>query len=159
MRSWIALALFSTRISVQTLRFIQRTPPGWCRWGGAEAAELTGHVAAARALSQRLLPYQGRLDNYGDGAFRPIGSALTQTALAAGDAAGAARLAETTISWCRRQGTPIFLARGLVQLAAARRRLGDSRLDCLEEALSIAAEMGAGLVQQDVERYDLPTAF
>jgi len=56
-------------------------------------------------------------------------------------------------------GESDFLARGLVRLAAARRRLGDLRLDCLEEALSIAAQTGAGLVQQDVERYDLPTAF
>lgn len=128
---------------------------GWL----AEAAELTGHAAAARSISERLAPYFGRLDNYGDGAFRPIGSALTQSALATGDAAAATRLAEMTISWCRTEGTPIFLARGLVQLAAARRRLGESGLDYLEEALSIAAETGAALIQQDVERYGLRTPF
>lgn len=124
---------------------------GWL----AETAELTRHVPAAEAIHQRLAPYLGRLDNYGDGASRPIGFALAQTALVAGDDDRAAELAALTVDWCRDQGALLFLGRALVLQAATRVRQGHRDTASLNEALAIAKTTGARLIEQDASRYEL----
>ena len=121
----------------------------------AEAADITGHRPMAAALDTRLAPYGDRLDNYGDGAYRPVRLALAQTALVLGDVEHALRRAETTIAWCRREGAPLFLGRALVQLAAARAQQGEIHQDAVHEAIAIASRTGADLIVQDAARYGL----
>ena len=68
--------------------------------------------------------------------------------------------AERAVAASRRNETPAFLARELVFLAEARRRLGASSGDVrplVREALTVAEPLGARVVAVDVERYGLPT--
>ncbi len=124
----------------------------------AEVAEQIGDVDAAEALAAELEPYSGRLAVYGIGATHPVDLALAQLALTGGDHAGAEALASAAVQASRQNETPIFLARALIQQAAARSGLGahTSKIRPLvDEALAIADRTGAALVAADAERYHL----
>jgi DNA-binding SARP family transcriptional activator/tetratricopeptide (TPR) repeat protein/Mrp family chromosome partitioning ATPase len=124
----------------------------------ADAAELTGEVDIARLLADQLDPYSGRLAEHGTGVSQPIDLALAQLALATGDLDRAALKATRTAESSRRNNTPIFLARSLLQQAAVQLRIGDSRQQFesfIDEALSIARGTGAALIAQDAARYGL----
>jgi hypothetical protein len=78
------------------------------------------------------------------------------------DVHGAAAAAARAVEASRRRGTPIFLARELILLAAARVRAGDARREIaplVKEALDIATATGAHLVDQEVERYGLASSL
>jgi hypothetical protein len=58
----------------------------------------------------------------------------------------------------RISGTPLFLGRELIRLAAARRRLGASDHEIaplVREALEIAEKAGATVIHTDAAHYDL----
>ena len=127
----------------------------------AEAAEVAGdrETAALRPRPGRSAT-PGHIANTGAHVIRPLDQALAQAALGVGDAAAAAAHADRAVAASRRNGTPAFLARELVFLAEARRRLGASSGEVrplVREALAVAEPLGARVVAVDVERYGLPT--
>ena len=72
--------------------------------------------------------------------------------MASGDPAGAHELAAHAVAASRRRGTPIFLARELVVLAAAQQHLRNDATetrDAVEEALAIARRTGARIIARD----------
>ena len=105
--------------------------------------------------------YPGHIANTGAHVIRPLDQALAQAALGVGDAAAAAAAhADRAVTASRRNRTPAFLARELVFLAEARRRLGASSGEVrplVREALAVAEPLGARVVAVDVERYRLPS--
>ena len=67
--------------------------------------------------------------------------------------------ASRAVAASRERRTPVFLCRELVFLAEARRRNGASRGELrplVEEACTIAEQIGARVVTVDIERYGLP---
>jgi AAA ATPase domain/Bacterial regulatory proteins, luxR family len=126
----------------------------------AEAAEVAADPDVAAHVLSVGGPFSGRIAVSGPCPNRPFDQALAQAALGAGDAPGAARYASIAVEASRQRGTPVFLARELVFLAEARRRLGDraeSVRPLVGEALALAGPLGLGSVPADVERYRLPT--
>jgi hypothetical protein len=125
-----------------------------------EAAEVAGDRETSEYVLTQAGPYPGHFANTGGHVIRPLDQALAQAALGAGDAAAAAAHAERAVVASRRNQTPAFLARELVFLAEARRRLGASSGEVrplVREALGVAEPLGARVVAVDVERYGLPT--
>lgn len=126
----------------------------------AEAAEVAGDTAVARHVATVARPYSGRIAVSGPCANRTFDQALAQAALGAGEARAAASYASRAVDASRRRGTPAFLVRELVFLAEARRRDDGSAASIrplVVEALSLAEQLGADVVQADVERYGLPS--
>ena len=120
----------------------------------AEAAELTGNIDAAVALTVALEPYRGRLADLPQAVIAPVDLALAQLALVSGDHQRAAETAARAIEASRERGTVVFLARELVRLAAAGG--GGFPVETLmTEAVSISDRTGALLVRQEAERYGL----
>ncbi len=126
----------------------------------AEAADLTGdRVTGAHVLGQ-CGPYAGLIVVPGQAVARPVDQVLAQAALAVGDAAAATGYADRAVAASRQNRTPALLARELVFLAEARRRLGASLGDVrplVREALAAAEPIGARVVEVDVDRYGLPS--
>ena len=124
----------------------------------ADTADLTGETDIAQSLSDQLRPYFGRLAVHGTGVSHPIDLALAQLALATGDLDLAALKAESTVETSRRNNTPIFLARALLQRAAVHLRIGDPEdkfRPFVDEALTICQRTGAALIAQEAARYGL----
>jgi DNA-binding CsgD family transcriptional regulator len=124
----------------------------------ADAADMLGELDAAAVVEERLIPYSGRLATHATGVSQPIDIALTQLALAAGDNERANAIAESAVQASRRTYTPVFLARALVQQAAARARLGHPdglTLAIIDEAQAIADQTGADLIKHEQHRYRL----
>jgi hypothetical protein len=91
---------------------------------------------------------------------RPFDQALAQAALATGDDAVAGAHAERAMFASRRNHTPAFLARELVFLAEAQRRLGASLQEVrplVAEARTVAEPLGLSIVDIDIQRYGLPS--
>jgi hypothetical protein len=83
---------------------------------------------------------------------------MAQLALTLDDVHMAAAVAARAIDASRRRGTPIFLARELILLAAAHTRTGHSQREIAPltaEALQISAVTGAHLIDKEAERYGL----
>ena len=126
----------------------------------AEAAEIVGDRETAALVLAQAGRYPGHIANTGAHVIRPLDQALAQAALGVGDAAAAAAHADRAVTASRRNRTPAFLAREVVFLAEARRRLGASSGEVrplVREALAVAEPLGARLVAVDVERYRLPS--
>jgi DNA-binding CsgD family transcriptional regulator len=124
----------------------------------ADTADLTGQLDAAAVLEDQLTPYSGRLAAHSTGVSSPIDIALAQLALARGDNQRAETFAGKAAKASRRATTPVFLARALLQQAAARQRLVPPKADLrplVEQALSIATLTGAGLIEHEARRYRL----
>lgn len=118
----------------------------------AETAALLEDMSAGAELGELLEPLGGRLVDGGTVMLDTVDRIRALMRLAAGDAAGAAALTTDAVEASRRRRTPIFLARELVVLAAAQRRLGidPSEADrALEEARAIARRTGARIINQD----------
>jgi tetratricopeptide (TPR) repeat protein len=125
----------------------------------AETAELTGSPGAAADLLQLLARFEGRIADVPQAVVAPVDLVLAQASLTAGDAAGAERHAARAVTASRNRGTPVFLGRELVRLAAARRILGTHARDVAllaGEARAVAATTGARLIDVEADRYDLP---
>lgn len=128
----------------------------------ADAAEILDDRTSATVLLERLLPFAGRIGDHIVGVSWPADDALAQLALTLDDVHGAAAAAARAVEASRRRGTPIFLARELILLAAARVRAGDARREIaplVKEALDIATATGAHLVDQEAERYGLASSL
>jgi tetratricopeptide (TPR) repeat protein len=126
----------------------------------AEAAEVAGDPEAAAHVLAQCSPFTGRIAVAGPCANRPFDQALAQAALAVGDTPLAENYAQRAVEASRHRRTPLFLARELVFLAAARRRNGgatDEVRPLVAEALALAHRHGARVVPVDVDRYGLPT--
>jgi class 3 adenylate cyclase len=126
----------------------------------AEAAEVVGDRETAALVLTQAGRYPGHIANTGAHVIRPLDQALAQAALGVGDAAAAADHAGRAVAASRRNGTPAFLAREVVFLAEARRRLGASTGEVqplVRDALTVAEPLGALVVAIDVERYGLPS--
>jgi DNA-binding CsgD family transcriptional regulator len=124
----------------------------------ADVADLTGQLATAAVLEQELSPYSGRLAAHTTGVSQPVDIALAQLALARRDNNRADALADNAAKASRHSSTPIFLARALLQQAAARQRLGQpttATQPLIDEALDIATTTGAGLIDHEAIRYGL----
>jgi DNA-binding CsgD family transcriptional regulator len=115
----------------------------------AEAAEVAAVPDVAAHVLDVAGPFTGRIAVSGPCPNRTFDQALAQAALAVGDASAAARYATAAVDASRRRDTPVFLARELVFLAEARRRLGD-RAETVEplvrEAIAIAEPLGLDVV-------------
>jgi hypothetical protein len=123
-----------------------------------EVAEKTGHAPAAARLAELLGGQPGRIAANTVVTFAPIDLALSQAALTKGDAHSAAAHADAAVRASRRRGTPLFLARELIRLAEARRRLGASDHEIgplVREALDIADRTDATLIHAEAAHYDL----
>jgi DNA-binding CsgD family transcriptional regulator len=126
----------------------------------AEAAEVAGVEDVAAHVLAVGGPFTGRLAVSGPCPNRPFDQALAQAALAVGDLHAAVGYATAAVDASRLRQTPAFLARELVLLAEARRRLGGGRgavRRLVAEALAIAGPLGLGAVSADVARYGLPS--
>lgn len=125
----------------------------------ADAADLTAERDAAEVLYQELTPYSGRIARPSIvGVSHPIDLAVAQLALALGDHERAETIAGETAAAMRGIKLPIFLARALVQQAAAGLRLGRHRHQTrplIDEALAIAQTTGADLIVEETSRYGL----
>lgn len=124
----------------------------------AEAAELTGDVAAAAELRHQLEPHAGRIADLPQTAVGSVDLALAQVALATGDVEAAEAFASRAVEASRARGTDVFLGRELIRLAVARRRRGATVEDVrplVDEALALADRTGAALIRQEAERLDL----
>jgi hypothetical protein len=126
----------------------------------AEAAEVAADPDVAAYVLTVGSSFSNRIAVSGPCPNRPFDQALAQAALAVGDVPAAVRFATLAVEASRQRRTPVFLARELVFLAEARRRLddGDGSVPALVgEALALADPLGLGAVRADVERYGLPT--
>lgn len=124
----------------------------------AEAAEVADEATTAAALIEQCAPYSGLMMTGGPAVLRPFDQALAQAGLGAGEPGLAASYAERAVAASRTRETPLFLARELVLLAEARRRLGASLDDVaplVAEARSIARRFGAKIVLDDIDRFRL----
>ena len=124
----------------------------------AEAAEVADDAGTAAHVLAEMAPYRGHIAATGTGINRPLDQALAQAALAAGDITIANDYAASAVSASRHRNTPVFLCRELAFLAAARRRAGSSKRDVrtlIDEAVTIAEDVGAPVVLADLERYGL----
>jgi DNA-binding CsgD family transcriptional regulator len=124
----------------------------------ANAVELLDDRAGAAALLGRLLPFAGRIADHIVGVSWPADHALVQLALTLQDAQSATAAAARAVEGSRRRGTPIFLARELILLAAAHTQAGRAHREIaplVAEAVQIAAATGAHLVDQEAARYGL----
>jgi hypothetical protein len=124
----------------------------------AEAAEVADEEATSAQMVEMCGPYTGLIMTAGPAVIRPFDQALAQAALGAGDPSLAASYAESAVAASRRRETPLFLARELVFLAEARRRLGTLPGDVaplVAEARAIAERFGARIVLDDLDRYGL----
>lgn len=124
----------------------------------AEAAELIGDRNAAGRIFDLLTPYEGMLGDMPQTVVAPVDLALAQSALTAGAVSVADAAAVRAIAASRRRGTPVYLGRELVRLAAARRLAGAAAGDVDEivgEARVIAAQTGASLIERELRFYDL----
>jgi hypothetical protein len=86
----------------------------------------------------------------------PIDDALAQCAMVLGDHRAAEQYASFAVQASRARGTPIFLGRELLLLAAARVEHGvtSGQVEPLvTEALQIAAATGAHVTEHDARRY------
>ena len=125
-----------------------------------ETAEMTEDAVAGELLFEALHPHAGRLAANMVLVFEPIDLALAQAALAAGNSEEAASWASRAAEASRRRRTPIFLARELVRVAAARQRMGadrDTIAPLVVEALDIADRTGAALIRHEAAHYGLST--
>jgi hypothetical protein len=126
----------------------------------AEAAEVADDPDTAAYVLAETGPYSGRIAVCGPCVNRPFDQARAQAALAAGDNAEAESSASRAVAASRKRNTPVYLARELVFLAEARRRLGAPRAEVrtlAAEATTLADRMGARVVSVDIERYRVPT--
>ena len=92
------------------------------------------------------------------GASRPVDQVLAQLALTSNDPDEAIATATRAINASRRRGTPAFLGRELVLLAAAKHRQGlapDEFEPLIDEARDLAQRTGAHLIHQEITRYGL----
>jgi hypothetical protein len=127
----------------------------------AEVADLLDDRAAAASIFERLQPFSGRIAVHGPGVSRPVDQALAQLSLILDDAQQAVTFASRAVKASRQRGTPVFLGRELVLLAAALRRAGHSTwttTDLVSEALAIAGRTGAQLITHDAIRHHLASA-
>jgi DNA-binding NarL/FixJ family response regulator len=118
----------------------------------AETAAIVQNKPAGAELDSLLEPLAGRLVDCGIYLTDTVDRVRALLRLSSGDAAGAEELATRAIAASRRRRTPIFLARELVVLAAARQHLRQDvaqTADAVEEALAIARRTGARIVAQD----------
>jgi hypothetical protein len=126
----------------------------------AEAAEVVGDRDVARYVLDVAGPYSGRLAVSGPSVNRPFDQALAQAALTVDDPCAAEAYASRAVAASRQRSTPVFLVRELVLLAEARRRCGAADADVramVREARDLAADIGAMVAIDDVERYGLPS--
>jgi hypothetical protein len=119
----------------------------------AEAAELTGHGDAAETLLGLLEPYAGLLADNSASVVEPVDLAIAKAALTCGDRDQARASAERFLSSDAGQRVPVFRGRALIRLAATS-DAGD-RDDLVREALAIAQQTGAFLIERDAEHYGL----
>ena len=134
-------------------------PPMYAGRGGsapisqwAETAALLKDIPAGAELGELLEPLAGRLVDGGTVVLDTVDRIRALLRLASGDPAGAAELATDAVAASRRRRTPIFLARELIVLAAAKRQLGIDPSDttrAVDEALAIARRTGARVIDQD----------
>ena len=125
----------------------------------AEAADLTGDRTTGAHVLVQCGPYAGSIVVPGQ-PWSARRSGARPGCAGVGDAAAAMTYADRAVVASRRNRTPAFLARELVFLAEARRRLGASFGEVrplVREALALADPIGARVVAVDVERYGLPT--
>lgn len=124
----------------------------------AEVASVARDSAAARDLFDLLEPLAGQIADGNGVIWCSIDHARAQLALTFGDADLAVSIATDAVAASRTRGTPLFLARELVVLAAAGAYGGASPMQVdplIDEAMSIADATGAELVRWDIERFGL----
>jgi hypothetical protein len=124
----------------------------------AETAEITGDAEAAGQLIDLLGPFTGLIADLPQTVIGSVDLAIAQCALTLGAVSLADEAATRAVDASRQRGTPIFLARELVRLAAARQRAGepaDVVVPLVAEARALAAKTGAALVERELERYGL----
>ncbi len=124
----------------------------------AETAELVGDIEAAGQLLDLLGPFGGRIADLPQTVIGPVDLAMAQVALTVGAVAMADAAATKAASASRLRGTPIFLGRELVRLAAARARSGAADTEVLRlvsEARDIAARTGAVIIEREAKHYGL----
>ena len=130
--------------------------PALALW--AEVAVALGDAATSRELFDLLEPLAGQIADGNGLIWCSVDHARAQLALTFGADDVADAIAADAVAASRTRGTPLFLARELLVLAAARTRRGASRpsIDPLvDEATAIAAASGARLIHADVERLGL----
>ena len=124
----------------------------------ADTAEVVGDQEAAAALADQLRAFTGRLAMYGSGVSEPVDIALAQLALTCDDHEGAEAIAMRAADASERMKAPVFHARALLLIAAARSRSGGARGDVgamVERTVEIAHRTGADLLGQEAARYGL----
>ena len=126
-----------------------------------DGIDILADTSAGNVIRARLSPYAGRIVHFAVGASRPVDQLLAQLALIRDDPEEAIAAATRAISASRRRGTPTFLGRELVLLAAANRRQGDSAdqlKPLIAEARELAERTGAHIIQDEIHRYGLTDA-
>jgi DNA-binding NarL/FixJ family response regulator len=129
-----------------------------CCW--AEAAAIVDDSSAADELGRTLEPLAGRLVESGALVWDTIDRVRALLRLVSGEPARAAEIAASAVAASRRRRTPIFLARELIVLAAAKRRIGvnaSETASAVDEALTVARRTGARIVNHDA-RLLLPSS-
>lgn len=122
-----------------------------CHW--AETAAIVKNTAAGATLAELLEPLAGRLVDCCIYLTDTVDRLRALIRLTSGNPAGAHELAANAVAASRRRRTPIFLARELVILAAAKQLLSadaTETADAIDEALAIGRRTGARIIAQDV---------
>jgi DNA-binding CsgD family transcriptional regulator/tetratricopeptide (TPR) repeat protein len=152
----------TTAVQVLTEHDLAKVPRNFtyltCLVALAEAAAIVGDATAARTLMPRLEEHSGLIAEVPQTPVAPVDLAIADVALAAGDLEKATHYAEQAVEASRVRGTPVYLGRELVRLAAARGRAGiraDATAPLVNEALAIAATTGAAVIEADAKRYVL----
>jgi DNA-binding CsgD family transcriptional regulator len=118
----------------------------------AETAALVKDIRAGAELGELLEALAGRLVDGGTVVLDTVDRIRALLRLASGDPAGAVEFATYAVAASRRRRTPIFCARELIVLAAAKRQLGIDPSEtrrAVDEALAIARRTGARIIDRD----------